>query len=81
MEYHINSNIHKRIVFAGVKSPLGGVIYKFKGEFNLDVEQSYEEQCLVWKRLATRVKTYKPLAYTCENSEIVINETIIQERT
>ncbi|MCG8396109.1 phosphoribosylaminoimidazole carboxylase [Bacillus atrophaeus] len=60
MEEHIDSNIHNRIVFAKVKGPLGDVMYRFKGEYKLNIEQSYSENCLVWERSATRVKTYKP---------------------
>ncbi|MBP1931952.1 very-short-patch-repair endonuclease [Ammoniphilus resinae] len=60
MEQHIFGPIHKRIVFASVKDNLGKKMYRFKGEFQLDVEQSWTENCLVWKRIADRVQTYMP---------------------
>ncbi len=35
-------------------------MYRFKGEYEIDVQQSYKQKCLVWKRIAKRVKTYPP---------------------
>jgi hypothetical protein len=48
----------KRIVFPKVKGPLGETMYRFKGEFELSVEESKTQQCLVWKRIAVQVQTY-----------------------
>lgn len=59
VEEHINSPIKNRIVFARVKSPLGDVMYRFRGEYELCVEKSNYENGLIWKRVATKVKTYK----------------------
>ena len=56
----INNQIHKRIVFAKVKGPLGEVVYKFKGEFELDILFSKQERCLIWKRISDTVKTFPP---------------------
>lgn len=61
---HIDRNIlevkrvHSRIVFARVKSPLGTLMYRFKGEYNINLEATNYENGLIWKRIATRVKTY-----------------------
>lgn len=54
----INNQKHKRIVFAKVRGPLGYVMYKFKGEFELDIIKSKEENCLVWIRISDRVSTF-----------------------
>jgi very-short-patch-repair endonuclease len=51
-------NLLSRIVFARVKSPLGDTMYRFKGEYKLDLEATNYETGLVWKRIATRVRTY-----------------------
>lgn len=56
----INNQIHKRIVFAKVKGPLGEVLYKFKGEFELDIPLSKQKRCLIWKRISDTVKTFPP---------------------
>lgn len=64
VDQHINEIIHnqkhKRIVFAKVKGPLGDVLYKFKGEFELDVPLSIKERCLIWRRISETVKTFPP---------------------
>lgn len=49
---------HIRIVFARVKSPLGEVMYRFKGEFELDLQATTYENGLIWKKISDRVKTY-----------------------
>lgn len=49
-----------RIVFARVKSPLGDVMYRFKGEYTLDFNLTNIENGLIWKRISTKVKTYPP---------------------
>ncbi|CEG29419.1 AbaSI family restriction endonuclease [Bacillus sp. B-jedd] len=65
IDNHINEVIHnqkhKRIVFAKVKGPLGHIMYKFKGEFELDISASIKERCLIWKRISETVKTFPPL--------------------
>jgi very-short-patch-repair endonuclease len=58
---HFNDFItdsRKRIVFAHAKGPLGDTLYRFKGEYELDVSSSSVEHGLVWKRINTRVATY-----------------------
>lgn len=63
-----NANLHvdkslkkydvKRIVFARVISPLGDVMYRFKGEYELDIEKTNYTNGVIYKRINTRVKTY-----------------------
>ncbi len=61
---HIDRNIqeadriHSRIVFARVKGPLGDLMYRFKGEYKMDLEaMNYEVGC-IYRRIATKVTTY-----------------------
>lgn len=49
---------HQRIVFAKVKGNLGDVLYRFRGLYKLDLQKSNETDGLVWKRIASKVKTY-----------------------
>ena len=60
MNYHISRDIQKRIVFAHEKDGQCKLMYRFKGEYEIDVQRSYNEKCLVWTRIAERVKTYPP---------------------
>ena len=53
-----NGKKHKRIVFAKVKGSLGDILYRFRGLYELSLEDSGAEVGLVWKRKSTRVKTY-----------------------
>ena len=48
---------HKRIVFAKVKGNLGFVLYRFRGLYKLDFNKSGSNG-LVWRRIATKVKTF-----------------------
>ncbi|MDT1012849.1 DUF559 domain-containing protein [Plesiomonas shigelloides] len=59
IEKIISGNVHTRIVFAKVKDSLGKTKYRFKGKYTLSVEETDFEKGLVWKRVATRVRTYK----------------------
>lgn len=54
----LNNGYNNRVVFARVKSPLGDVMYRFKGEYELDRKESNFSNGLIWKRIKTRVKTY-----------------------
>jgi hypothetical protein len=56
----LTGSINKRIVFARVKSPLGDVMYRFKGEYELDRERTSYHSGVVSRRTATCVKTYRP---------------------
>lgn len=46
------------IVFPRVKSPLGDLMYRFKGEYKVDIEVSNYRDGLIYRRISTRVKTY-----------------------
>lgn len=59
IEKTISEGIHTRIFFAKVKDSLGKTKYRFKGKYTLSVEETDFEKGLVWKRVATRVRTYK----------------------
>ncbi len=48
-----------RLVFARVKSSLGDVMYRFKGEYKLDVEKTNFANGVIYERTSTRVKTYR----------------------
>lgn len=47
-----------RIVFPRVKSPLGDIMYRFKGKYQLDLVATSYEKGFVWRRVATCVRTY-----------------------
>jgi very-short-patch-repair endonuclease len=48
-----------RIVFPKIKGPLGDTLYRFKGRYELDQEATNYETGFVWRRTATKVKTYR----------------------
>jgi len=54
----LKSHIYTRIVFARVKGPLGDIMYRFKGEYELNHEKSNKTNGLIWERIAKKVKTY-----------------------
>lgn len=60
---HVDNNLQKvenfRIVFARVRSPLGDVMYRFKGKFELDKLATNYNAGLIWKKISDSVKTYK----------------------
>lgn len=59
---HINNKEkykHQRIVFAKVKGNLGDILYRFRGKYELDTENSNENTGLIWRRVQKRVKTYE----------------------
>ncbi|MBB1137953.1 AbaSI family restriction endonuclease [Myroides sp. WP-1] len=58
IERILAENRYKRIVFARVKSPLGDIMYRFKGVYELDLKASNKENGLVWRRISKQVKTY-----------------------
>lgn len=59
MKFHIERDF-TRIVFAYEKDKQNNLMYRFKGEYKIDKQQSYNEKCLVWKRISKRAKTYPP---------------------
>ncbi|NOR63635.1 MAG: hypothetical protein GQ535_14220 [Rhodobacteraceae bacterium] len=48
----------KRVVFARVKDNLGSVMYRFRGVYKFNPEESRDSGALVWKRVSTKTKTY-----------------------
>lgn len=48
----------KRVVFARVISPLGDVMYRFKGEYELDLSKTNYGSGVVLRRIATHVRTF-----------------------
>lgn len=56
----INLPYHRRIVFARVKSPLGDVMYRFRGVYELDREKTSINSGLIWNRISKIVQTYSP---------------------
>ncbi|MCB9190284.1 MAG: hypothetical protein H6602_01275 [Flavobacteriales bacterium] len=54
----IDSNLYTRVVFARVAGTFGFVMYRYKGEYELDVKRSNIKSGLIWNRVATRTKTY-----------------------
>ena len=58
IDEEMRSKINSRIVFARVKSPLGDVMYRFRGEYQLDEEKTNYVDGLIWRRIAKEVKTY-----------------------
>jgi very-short-patch-repair endonuclease len=55
----LKSGRNKRIVFPRVKGPLGDMMYRFKGLYELDTEMTSFENGVIWNRIATSVRTYK----------------------
>lgn len=55
----LKQQVNRRIVFARVKSPLGDIMYRFKGEYELDRNRTNYNDGLLWKRVSEEVKTYK----------------------
>jgi len=56
---NIDNEINKQIVFARVKDNLGNILYRFRGMYELEQEQSIKSCSLVWNRIKTRVETFK----------------------
>ena len=54
----LNSKIYNRIVFARVKGPLGDIMYRFKGEYKLNLKKSNQNNGLIWERILEKVSTY-----------------------
>lgn len=51
-------NYPVRIVFARVNDPLGGLMYRFKGEYRVDLDVTNYDTGIVLRRVATKVRTY-----------------------
>ncbi|HLA94178.1 MAG TPA: hypothetical protein VK612_00550, partial [Pyrinomonadaceae bacterium] len=51
-------NTVSRLTFARVKSPLGDLMYRFKGEYKTDKEATSYDSGVIHRRINTRVSTY-----------------------
>ena len=51
---------HNRLVFAHVRSPLGDVMYRFIGRYEIDVEESRSKSTITYRRKAAQARTYSP---------------------
>lgn len=59
VDSEIGKKIYTRITFAQVKSPLGDVMYRFKGVYDLDLESTNYTDGLIWRRVSDTVKTFR----------------------
>ena len=65
IQHHDFANIlndttrHQRIIFANVKDNLGNQAYRFKGLYKLNVEESINQNHLIWKLHQNSVSTYR----------------------
>lgn len=59
IEDFLAQKVKTRIVFAQVRGPLGDIMYRFKGKYELDLNLTSNKNGVVWKRISTRVKTYR----------------------
>lgn len=58
IEVNINKLRKKRLVFAKVKSPLGWIMYRFMGIYELDIDASLESEYSVYRKISDKAKTY-----------------------
>lgn len=58
VESVLNDKFKRRIVFAHVKDNLGDIKYRFRGVFELSIEETNETNGVVWKRVNKRANTY-----------------------
>ncbi|MGL4675821.1 MAG: AbaSI family restriction endonuclease [Wohlfahrtiimonas sp.] len=58
VDKHLADNVDYRVVFAHGKNVLGETLYRFKGEFELNRNQSNHRDGLIWERVSSQVKTY-----------------------
>jgi very-short-patch-repair endonuclease len=56
-----------RLTFARVRSPLGDLMYRFKGEFETDKAATSYEAGAIHRRIRTRVSTYRTLTTPRDN--------------
>ncbi|MFW5804728.1 MAG: AbaSI family restriction endonuclease [bacterium] len=54
----LNDVCKRRIVFAHVKDNLGQIMYRFKGVFEMIVDETNYQNGVVWKRVCNTAKTY-----------------------
>lgn len=58
LEEALNEHTDVRLLFARVRGPLGDLLYRYKGEYELDRDRTSDENGAVYKRVATRSSTY-----------------------
>jgi len=58
VENRLSDPIKRRLIFARVKDNLGDVKYRFRGVFELDIENTNYENGVVWNRVSEVAKTY-----------------------
>lgn len=68
--------LSRRIVFGRVIGPLGDIMYKFKGEFEVDKDDSVKHKCFVWRKKSSEVKTYSYIKELVDNEEKCENESV-----
>lgn len=61
LSYLKRTDRFKRLVFARVRGPLGDIMYRFKGLYEVDVETSQQTSTITYHRKAKRVRTYTPV--------------------
>ncbi len=68
IQWVLEKGPHRRIIFARVAGIFGFVFYRYKGEYELDIEESNNEYGLIWKRITTQSKTYPRAELKTENT-------------
>ncbi|HKG12735.1 MAG TPA: hypothetical protein VKB12_05330 [Pyrinomonadaceae bacterium] len=58
--YRAEKDIFKRLVFAHERDSSGKLMYRFKGLYVIDAEESVRTGTVTYRRKAKRVKTYAP---------------------
>lgn len=59
-EYLKRTDEFRRLVFAHVRGPLGDIMYRFKGLFEVNVEVSRRESVITYNLTDTQARTYPP---------------------
>ena len=54
-------DLKERLTFPKVRTNLGNVMYRFKGIYKVDIDESRKKGFFVLKRVSKTAKTYKPL--------------------
>jgi len=59
--YRREKDIFKRLVFAHERASSGALMYRFKGLYVIDAEESIRIRIVTYRRKSKRVKTYAPV--------------------
>ena len=70
------SNTDVRLLFARVRGPLGDLLYRYKGEYEIDREQTNYQNGVVYRRIDTRSKTYPNSAFNGKTSAATMSKGI-----